>query len=168
MQRCKSEEPAGGEEPAVAAALDFLSKFSGKRFDALVAQEEPHAASATLQQAFAQRLEDLAEAECSGVEVKEEEEEVPPVPPWRVKSIPVAGTGGVSDPRQCLPASAPSAFAYGPGTGRHAVDSDGKTLRFFDNGHLTFSMVFFCSRMRPFFKLVFPSFKLEVLSLWFL
>jgi hypothetical protein len=193
MLRCKNEEPAG-EEPAIAAALDFLSNFSGKSFDALVAQEEPHAASATLEQAFAQRLEDeqrledLAdETECSGdeVEVKKEkiedeevkeEEVVPLVPPWRLKSIPVdeAGTGRVSDPRskarasKCLPASAPSAFAYGPGTGAQAVDKKGKPLRFFDNGHLTFSMIDLRSRMRPCFKLVFPSFKFELLSFWFL
>ena len=163
MLRCKKEETAGEEPASAAAAVDFLSKFSGKRFDALVAEAEPHAASATLQQAFAQRLEDLAdETEIAGEEVevedeeeeKKDEEEEELVPPWRrrgggagcppaVKSIPVspAGTGSMSDPRgnapssqSCLPASAPSGFCYGPGTGLQALDRDGKTQRFFDNG----------------------------------
>jgi hypothetical protein len=190
MLRCKKEEPAG-EEP-VAAALDFLSKFSGKRFDALVAEVEPHAApaAAKLQQAFAQRLEDIwYEEQCAGEEVEEEEKEEvkeeeekeqEQLPPWRrapaaipaLKVTPVpspAGTGSMSaSSSSCLPASAPSAFSYGPGIGPWAEDKKGKTLRFFDNGHLTFLMIDLRSRMRQCFKLVFPSFKFELLSFWFL
>ena len=77
--QCKKEEPAG-EEP-MATALDFLSKFSGKRFEELVheAEAEPEAApaAAKLQQALAQRLEDIwYEEQCAGEEVEEKAEEV--------------------------------------------------------------------------------------------
>ena len=64
----------------------------------------------------------------------------------------------------CRPESKPSAFNYGPGTGEHAFDDKGKTQRFFDNGHLTFLMIVLRSRMRQCLKLVFPSFKFELLS----
>jgi len=64
----------------------------------------------------------------------------------------------------CRPASGPSAFNYGPGTGEHVMDDKGKMLRFFDNGHLTFLMIVLRSRMRQCLKLVSPSFKFELLS----
>ena len=106
MLRCKEEADAVKEEPAspsagaakeepatdasMGAAMDFLATFGGgQSFDALVAAAEPHAASAQLQQAFAERLEDLAESPEEWEEdevhdtVKEEakKEQVPR--PWR-------------------------------------------------------------------------------------
>ena len=211
MLGCKEEADAATEEPASAsasasagAAVDFLATFGGgKSFDAFVAAAEPHAASSTLQHAFAQRLEDLVDESPAeeGDEVqdmvKEEEKEEEQVPPWRraraassmeastcikrsreteeptepvvkLEAFPNDGPGtGSTGSRSSRPASGPSAYNYGPGTGLHTTDSDGKTLRFFANGHLTFLMIDLRSRMRRCFKLVFPSFKFELLNCWF-
>lgn len=74
-----------------------------------------------------------------------------------------SGSGSISVTR-CRPESGPSAFNYGPGTGEHAFDENGKIQRFFANGHLTCLMIVLRSRMRQCLKLVFPSFKFELLS----
>jgi hypothetical protein len=83
------------------------------------------------------------------------------------EEVPRSGSGSGSSSVTavtCRPESKPSAFNYGPGTGEHAMDDKGKIQRFFGNGHLTFLMIVLRSRMRQCLKLVFPSFKFELLS----
>ena len=81
------------------------------------------------------------------------------------EEVPRSGSGsGSISVTTCRPESKPSAFNYGPGTGEHAFDENGKIQRFFDNGHLTCSMIVLRSRMRQCLKLVFPSFEFELLS----
>ena len=85
--------------------------------------------------------------------------------PWtQINGFVVSAAAAEEVVTTCRPESKPSAFNYGPGTGEHAFDDKGKTQRFFDNGHLTFLMIVLRSRMRQCLKLVFPSFKFELLS----
>ena len=162
-------------------ADDFLAKFGGASFDALVEGSEPNAACSRIEQEFEGRLEHLAENPADGGQEVEEqhaaEADAVEVPPWRC--IPAATAAPPADPRrrmqtpkadaagsslgslsihhtaeevQCRPQSGPSGFNYGPGTGEHSMH-EGKAQRFFDNGHLAFLMIDLHSRMRRFLNL---------------
>ena len=71
---------------------------------------------------------------------------------WEGGSSSSHGRHRASEEVRCRPESGPSCFNYGPGTGEHSMH-EGKTQRFFGNGHLAFLMIDLHSRMRRFLNL---------------